>query len=372
MSRSPRAAFTLIELLVVVAIIALLISILLPSLKCARESARAARCGVQLRSLGSGLHSYFTENKDWIPGINTTGFAIFAALQSSGGNPAAALRRPDLPVQNFDWISPLLRSETDLGANRAQRFQTVVNRYQCPSQAGVRVDTLFYGSGSSVVSPQERPDFDTLLEGWSPLSYLMPAHFQWWGQSDANYVVGTAGPNNTIYRARTANPGWEVRIEKYRSKLDQVGPSARKIAAADGTRYLDGPPAFVLDHDVSPQPTFFGSFTSAGAWWCGDESYGVRQGSANWDGQSVNGGAGNPVAGGRALALSYRHGCRGPEDTSDCRSNKGSINALFFDGHIARLDDRQSREITYWYPTGAVVQTPQQGMTTVPQGFEVP
>lgn len=63
MSRRTLPAFTLIELLVVVAIIALLISILLPSLAGAREQGKRAKCLTNMRSIAQGSHGYSTEDR---------------------------------------------------------------------------------------------------------------------------------------------------------------------------------------------------------------------------------------------------------------------------------------------------------------------
>lgn len=76
LQKFKHAGFTLIELLVVISIIAMLISILLPSLQAAREAARTVVCGSNSRQVGLAMSNYSTMNKDWLPPAAPVGFTV--------------------------------------------------------------------------------------------------------------------------------------------------------------------------------------------------------------------------------------------------------------------------------------------------------
>lgn len=95
-----RKGFTLIELLVVVAIIAVLISILLPALGRARDQAKAMVCMSNLHNFGQGLHMYGFEYNDWLPKYDSTLSVVYWGWNdglATGYVPDIKLRR--------QWIS---------------------------------------------------------------------------------------------------------------------------------------------------------------------------------------------------------------------------------------------------------------------------
>jgi len=145
----------LVELLVVIGIIALLISILLPSLNRARQSAYNVKCLTNLRSLGQAVIMYANDNKDSLP------FGDYSAAASSGQN-----SRWYLQVQAvLDGKSGTTWSDSYASGSQTS---TMRDMFLCPDVPSQSKDTSNTGNVHYVCHPQLMPDTNIWWNLMSP------------------------------------------------------------------------------------------------------------------------------------------------------------------------------------------------------------
>ena len=206
-----KKAFTLIELLVVVAIIALLISILLPTLARAREMARRSICASNLRQIGTALVEYATTYRESFPvvgritgsGTVTTGVTVIST--DSGGTGVQSPWRnthPDAEDDLGDPSSPRAGDSEITVSSCAwllvrTKFATAAV-FTCPSNKlkHSKSDPLEEDNGD-IQSPIFFADFynHTLVGPLLGYSFHTPWDRQWSINSSPGMIIG-ADENN--------------------------------------------------------------------------------------------------------------------------------------------------------------------------------
>ncbi|MBN2563182.1 MAG: prepilin-type N-terminal cleavage/methylation domain-containing protein [Phycisphaerae bacterium] len=305
--RLNRPGFTLIELLVVISIIALLLSLLLPSMVGARRTGQRLACMGNLRSLASGATQYALDNEDWIVGSpHGSGAYLFGAPVAYG--PA---------VQYWDFLGPMAHM-WGMGLPMGEGGQQdVIRRFN-----ELRSNPAFLCQANSFLSfKYAGPDAGA---GWM-VSYNT-VRYQLWYPSDVPTNHHTDLPK-----------GW-------RPSVARIGDASRKVFCADGARYLTETDAPVPDYDLSVAGPYGGAFSDTGA----HSSW-----SRSWDRRRVPGNGSSGPVDGRMYA--FRHSTAEPP--TGAPGNAYKLNLAFYDGHVDTMGDLEASNPHIWLPKGTKLGT---------------
>jgi prepilin-type N-terminal cleavage/methylation domain-containing protein/prepilin-type processing-associated H-X9-DG protein len=206
--RPKRQAFTLIELLVVVAIIALLIAILLPSLARARDTAKTVACGANERGVGQAILTFASQNNDRSPGggtIGTAGVIWSGILNDEIFGARTVIQRLGLPVRGQLGCNNVMRWPGDAHTNgsitvrywAANYFMTADGKKTLPDGTIIHPDGIDLFGGAlpyNNANPSKRYD-----------AYRYGAKLSWFETPQLKFMMVEHEDSNDTYNGPSSH-----------------------------------------------------------------------------------------------------------------------------------------------------------------------
>ncbi len=254
-TRNSRNAFTLVELLVVIGIIALLISMLLPALNKARDSANTAACLSNLRQLGIASIMYTNENKGWLPAWTD----VADAAEPTGYKPQAPA-----DLSGTHWTQSLRKMIGNSGFVFGDPTRNNVPLFQCPTDIDAQAQEWFPRYPVSYAMP-DGGSHNSYNHSGVGANYLYlninrcrrPTEF--WYYTDMTNFHSRIPPNADFalsYRHNNRNSStWGSPVSVYAFSIKPFNPSANAII---NMWFLDGHAESIKKgkaNDSVPSPT---------------------------------------------------------------------------------------------------------------------
>jgi len=204
----PRTGFTLIELLVVISLITVLIAILLPALQRARASARSMACLSNQRQIGTTLHIYAVDHRDYFPAgyLSVDGslwFQRLAPYDNSFDREAGRKGMWSCPAFQFYW-KPAISSKQNGNYATSDRFNNKWFRQADvpkPTQKPFLLDSYQKNAGGEVWHNFHFSRFRTQNWDGRPYYYHNDAVSIW-------FIAGNASTFGRTEAGALAEPVW--------------------------------------------------------------------------------------------------------------------------------------------------------------------